>query len=94
MNLHDKTIKRPEVTTGPLTGSRKIYSVPEGHADLAVPFREVALSEGAPASSSEAVGQTRRRSDWQVHPTMSLPVRSRERDDKILTRPGWRHPAN
>ena len=25
------------------------------------------------------------RSDWQVHPTMSLPVRSRERDGKILT---------
>jgi phosphomethylpyrimidine synthase len=57
MNLHDKTIKRTEVTTGPLTGSRKVYSAPEGHDDLAVPFREIALSNGAPASSSDAVGQ-------------------------------------
>jgi phosphomethylpyrimidine synthase len=48
MNLHDKIIKRTEVTTGTLTGSRKIYSAPEGHDDLAVPFREIALSdEGA-----------------------------------------------
>ena len=33
MNFHDKTIKRTEVTTGPLTGSRKVYSSPEGHDD-------------------------------------------------------------
>ena len=46
MNLHDKIIKRTEVTTGTLTGSRKIYSAPEGHDDLAVPFREIALSDG------------------------------------------------
>ena len=47
MNLHDKTIKRSEVTTGPLTGSRKVYSAPEGHDDLAVPFREIDLTNGA-----------------------------------------------
>ena len=35
MNVHDKTIKRTEVTTGPLTGSRKVYSAPDGHDDLA-----------------------------------------------------------
>ncbi len=46
MNLHDKTIKRTEVTTGPLSGSRKVYSAPDGHDDLAVPFREIALSSG------------------------------------------------
>src|SRR5688572_12622932 len=57
MNLHDKPIKSPEVTTGPLTGSRKVYSAPDGHDDLAVPFREIALGDGAPASSSEAVGR-------------------------------------
>jgi phosphomethylpyrimidine synthase len=56
MNLHDKTIKRAEVTTGRLTGSRKVYSSPESHDDLAVPFREIALTDGASASSSEAVG--------------------------------------
>jgi phosphomethylpyrimidine synthase len=47
MNLHDKTIKCTEVTTGPLTGSGKVYSAPDGHDDLAVPFREIALAEGA-----------------------------------------------
>jgi phosphomethylpyrimidine synthase len=46
MNLHDKTIKCPEVTTGALPGSRKVYSAPEGHDDLAVPFRDVALTDG------------------------------------------------
>ncbi len=46
MNLHAKTIKRTEVTTGPLTGSRKIYSAPDGHDHLAVPFRDIALTNG------------------------------------------------
>jgi phosphomethylpyrimidine synthase len=59
MNLHDKTIKPPEVTGGALPGSRKIYSSPDGYAELKVPFREIALGEGAPASSSEAVGRHR-----------------------------------
>ena len=46
MNLHDKPVKPPEVTAGPLPGSRKVYSSPEGHADMRVPFREIALSDG------------------------------------------------
>ncbi len=56
MNIHDKKITNPEVTTGPLVGSRKVYSSPEGHEDVRVPFRQIELSDGAPASSSEAVG--------------------------------------
>ncbi len=52
MNLHDKTIKRTEVTTGPLTGSRKIYSAPDGHDDLAVPFRDIALDQWRDVSAS------------------------------------------
>ena len=35
------------VTTGPLPGSRKIYSAPDGHAEINVPFREIGLAEGA-----------------------------------------------
>ena len=35
------------VTTGPLTGSRKIYHHPQGRADIAVPFREIALDPAA-----------------------------------------------
>jgi phosphomethylpyrimidine synthase len=35
------------VTTGPITGSRKVHSSPEGRPDLHVPFREVALAPSA-----------------------------------------------
>ena len=37
----------PKVTTGPLVGSRKIYSNPEAAPELRVPLREIVLSEGA-----------------------------------------------
>ena len=55
--LSPKDVQPPKVTTGPLAGSRKVYSSPEGDTDLRVPFREIALGGGASASSSEAVGQ-------------------------------------
>ena len=35
--------KPATVTTGPVIGSRKIYSSPAGHPDIEVPFREIAL---------------------------------------------------
>jgi phosphomethylpyrimidine synthase len=39
---------RPDhVTTGPVAGSRKVYSSPPGRADIAVPFREVDLHPSA-----------------------------------------------
>jgi phosphomethylpyrimidine synthase len=47
-----KDVLPQKVSTGPLSGSRKVYSAPQGHDDVMVPFREIAL-----ASSSEAVGQ-------------------------------------
>ena len=37
----------PKVTTGPLIGSRKIYSNPEAAPDLRVPLREIVLTEGS-----------------------------------------------
>ena len=37
-------IVRPAVTTGPIPGSRKVHSSPEGHPDILVPFREIALT--------------------------------------------------
>src|ERR1700682_2810338 len=49
MNIHDRDINTPKVTTGPLSASRKIYSHPEASPDLRVPLREVALD----ASSGE-----------------------------------------
>ena len=38
-------LKLPKVTTGPISASRKVYSSPEGHADVAVPLREIALAD-------------------------------------------------
>jgi phosphomethylpyrimidine synthase len=35
----------PTVTTGPISASRKVYSAPEGHVDIAVPLREIALTD-------------------------------------------------
>src|SRR5689334_20338626 len=37
----------PKVTTGPIAGSRKVYAAPDAAPDLRVPYREIALSEGA-----------------------------------------------
>jgi phosphomethylpyrimidine synthase len=36
-----------QVTTGPIIGSRKIYTSPEGRPDIHVPFREIALDPSA-----------------------------------------------
>jgi phosphomethylpyrimidine synthase len=41
-----KDLMIPKVTTGPISASTKVYSSPEGHGDVRVPFREIALSEG------------------------------------------------
>ena len=45
--LSESDFATPKVTTGPIAGSRKIYSAPEAAPDLRVPYREIALSEGA-----------------------------------------------
>jgi phosphomethylpyrimidine synthase len=49
MNKHiSKTdLAAPKVTTGPISGSRKIYSSPDTAPDLRVPLREVPLTEAA-----------------------------------------------
>ncbi|MGI4946340.1 MAG: phosphomethylpyrimidine synthase ThiC [Janthinobacterium lividum] len=39
--------KPSAVTTGPIMGSRKIYSSPAGHPDIHVPLREIALDPSA-----------------------------------------------
>jgi phosphomethylpyrimidine synthase len=52
MNKHlaESDLATPKVTTGPITGSRKVYTAPEAAPDLKVPRREVALdpSSGEP----------------------------------------------
>jgi phosphomethylpyrimidine synthase len=45
--LSDSDLATPTVTTGPIAGSRKVYSAPEAAPDLRVPLREIPLSEGA-----------------------------------------------
>ncbi len=48
MTVQSKSAARPaSVTTGPIAGSRKIYTSPEGRPDIAVPFREIALEPTA-----------------------------------------------
>jgi phosphomethylpyrimidine synthase len=47
MNVHDRDIAVPKVTTGPIAGSRKIYAAPEAAPDLRVPVREIMLTEAA-----------------------------------------------
>ncbi len=43
-----KTTTAPQsVTTGPIAGSRKVYAAPKGCADIAVPFREIVLSDAS-----------------------------------------------
>jgi phosphomethylpyrimidine synthase len=43
-----QTPARPSsVTTGPIIGSRKVYSSPEGRPDIHVPFREIAVHPSA-----------------------------------------------
>ena len=51
MNKHlaESDLATPKVTTGPITGSRKIFSQPDAAPDLKVPLREVVLD----ASSGE-----------------------------------------
>ncbi|MDH3579718.1 MAG: phosphomethylpyrimidine synthase ThiC [Hyphomicrobiales bacterium] len=47
MNKHtrESEMATPEVTTGPLRASTKVYTSPEGHDDIAVPMREIALTD-------------------------------------------------
>src|SRR5437588_3391176 len=47
MNIHDRTIAPPKVTTGPLPSSRKAYAKPETAPELRVPVREIMLTEAA-----------------------------------------------
>lgn len=47
MNIQSEDLKRPEVTTGPLPASKKVYVSPKEAPELEVPVREIQLSEGA-----------------------------------------------
>ncbi|MGH6823148.1 MAG: phosphomethylpyrimidine synthase ThiC, partial [Methylocella sp.] len=49
MNILEKpqNLVPRSVTSGPLPGSKKIYHHPRGRADIAVPFREIALDPSA-----------------------------------------------
>jgi phosphomethylpyrimidine synthase len=47
MNVHDRDIVTPKVTTGPIAGSRKVHVRPDAAPDLLVPIREIVLTEAA-----------------------------------------------
>src|ERR1700704_3247849 len=48
MNVHDRDIAAPKVTTGPIAGSRKVFATPEAAPDLLVPVREIVLTGDEP----------------------------------------------
>ena len=48
MNIHDPNIATPKVTTGPLSGSRKVYARPDAAPDLRVPLRHIQQSAASP----------------------------------------------
>ncbi len=47
MNKHtrEEELMRPEVTTGPMRASTKVYTSPDGHENVRVPMREIALAD-------------------------------------------------
>jgi phosphomethylpyrimidine synthase len=47
MNKHtrEQELMRPEVTTGPMRASTKVYTSPQGHEHVRVPMREIALTD-------------------------------------------------
>ena len=45
MNEIAKFAAPQSVTTGPITGSRKVYAAPKGRSDIRVPFREIVLAD-------------------------------------------------
>ncbi|MGH7041536.1 MAG: phosphomethylpyrimidine synthase ThiC, partial [Acetobacteraceae bacterium] len=48
MTVQSKSAARPDsVTTGPIAGSHKIYTSPDGRPDISVPFREITLDPSA-----------------------------------------------
>src|SRR5580704_7314795 len=49
MNIHDPNIATPKVTTGALSGSRKVYARPEAAPELRVPVREIPLTDPSAA---------------------------------------------
>ena len=58
MNEIAKFAAPQSVTTGPITGSRKVYAAPKGRSDIRVPFREIALGrpERAAGQGIRSVG--------------------------------------
>ncbi len=68
MTVQSKSPARPStVTTGPIQGSRKIYTSPEGRPDIRVPFREIALDPSAREEPFRAYDTSGPYTDLGVH---------------------------
>ena len=82
-----KDLMVPEVTTGPISGSRKIYTAPEGFADVLVPFREIPLQK----ESGEAPFRVYDPSGPYTDPAVTIDVEkglSRQRTAWVVERGG------
>src|SRR6516162_5650218 len=95
MNIHDRTIAPPKVTTGPLPSSRKVYARPQTAPELRVPVREVMLTEAAAEPPVPVYDTTGPYTD----PAIAIDVEKglartrgawvRERDGKPVTQLEW-----
>ena len=67
MNIHDPNISTPKVTTGPITGSRKIHTTPQAAPDLRVPLKEIALDPKSGEANKLANFVLTRISDFRLY---------------------------
>ena len=82
-----KDLMVPEVTTGSISGSVKVYSAPEGFADVLVPFREIPLQK----ESGEAPFRVYDPSGPYTDPSVTIDVEkglSRQRTAWVVERGG------
>ena len=91
-----KDLMIPKVTTGPISASTKVYTSPEGHPDVRVPFREIALSEGAAEKSFRVYDPSGPYTD--AHATIDvekgLPAHPRRLGARARRRRGIRRPRH
>ena len=87
MNIQSEDLKRPEVTTGPLPASKKIYVSPKEAPELEVPVREIQLSEGANEPNVRVYDSSGPYSDENVAINVETGL-ARTRESWILERGG------
>lgn len=87
MNIQSEDLKRPEVTTGPLPASKKIYVSPKEAPELEVPVREIQLSETANEPNVRVYDSSGPYSDENIAINVEIGL-ARTRESWIMERGG------